>query len=121
MVERSSYQRRDLGITPMLGRWLRDAGCGAPREMPSYRIWGSDHRVIHATAYAIEVSTGQPAHEGFVQQAKRFAQQIKPFLLRSEVIGEMDYAALCHQLEGELVSQEFCGLSYLLRVWALRP
>ncbi len=37
-VDRPSYQRRHLGITPMLGRWLRDAGCGAKRERPLYSI-----------------------------------------------------------------------------------
>ncbi len=91
----------------MLGRWLRDAGCGTQRERHMYSIWGMDARVIHETAYAIEVSAGQPAHEGFVQQAMRFAQQVKPFLL-------------CDQLEGELASPDFYGLCFLLRAWAPR-
>jgi ubiquinone/menaquinone biosynthesis C-methylase UbiE len=119
-VDRSSYERRHLGITPMLGRWLRDAGCGAQREKPLYSIWGIDERVIHETAYAIEVSAGQPAHEGFVAQASRFARQVKPFLLRTEVIGEMEHAVLCVQLEAELSNDDFCGLFYLLRAWAPR-
>jgi len=120
VIERSSYKRHSLGITPMLGRWLRDAGCGAQRERPLYSIWGIDERVIHETAYAIEVSAGQPAHQGFVRQALRFAHQVKPFLLRTRVIEEMQHAVLCEQLEGELASPEFCGLSYLLRAWAPR-
>ncbi len=33
-LDRSTYQRRRLGITPMLGRWLRDTGCGTPPETP---------------------------------------------------------------------------------------
>jgi hypothetical protein len=60
----------------MLGRWLRDAGCGAQREKPLYSIWGIDERVIHQTAYAIELSAGQPAHEAFLAQASRFARQV---------------------------------------------
>src|SRR2546423_1669642 len=116
-VDRSSYKRRHLGITPMLGRWLRDAGCGALRERPLYSIWGIDEHLIHQTAYAIEVSAGQPAHAGFMAQARRFAHQVKPFLLRTEVIEEKEHAALCDQLEGELVSSEFCGLAFLLRAW----
>jgi len=120
-VERSSYKRHSLGITPMLGRWLRDAGCGAQRERPLYSIWGIDERVIHETAYAIEVSAGQSAHQGFVRQAMRFAHQVKPFLLRTGVIEEMEHAAICDHLEVELASREFCGLSYLLRAWALHP
>ncbi len=119
-VERSSYKRHALGITPMLGRWLLDAGCGAPRERPLYSIWGIDECVIHATACAIEVSAEQPAHAGFVAQARRFAQQVKPFLLRTGVIKEMEHAALCDQLAGELTSREFCGLSFLLRSWTPR-
>lgn len=119
-VERSSYKRHSLGITPMLGRWLRDAGCGAQRERPLYSIWGIDERMIYETAYAIEVSAGQPAHEGFVAQARRFAHQVKPFLLRTGVIEEMEHAAVCDRLETELSNQDFCGLSFLLRAWAPR-
>jgi ubiquinone/menaquinone biosynthesis C-methylase UbiE len=119
-VDRTSYKRHSLGITPMLGRWLREAGCGTPREKPIYSIWGIDERVIHQTVYAIEVSAGQPAHEGFVAQASRFARQVKSFLLRTEVIKAMEYAALCDQLGTELASQEFCGLAFLLRDWAPR-
>ncbi|HJT55398.1 MAG TPA: class I SAM-dependent methyltransferase [Ktedonobacteraceae bacterium] len=119
-VDRASYQRRHLGITPMLGRWLRNAGCGAPREKPLYSIWGIDEHVIHEAAYAIEVSAGQPAHEGFVALARRFARHVKPFLLRTEVIEEREHAVLCDQLDTELLSQEFCGMAFLLRAWAPR-
>ena len=119
-VERSWYQRRHLGITPMLGRWLRDVGCGAQRKTPVFSIWGINERVIHQTVYAIGVSAGQPAYEGFVAQARRFARQIKPFLLRTEVIEEREYVPLCDRIETELTSPEFCGLSFLLRAWAPR-
>lgn len=119
-VDRSSYQRRHLGITPMLGHWLRDAGCGAQREKPLYSIWGIDERVVHEAVYAIEVSAGQPAHEGFVAQARRFARRVKPFLLRTGVIEDQEHAALCDQLDSELSNQEFCGLAFLLRAWAPR-
>ncbi len=120
-VERSSYQRRHLGITPMLGRCLRDAGCGGKRERPLYSIWGIDERVIYETAYAVEVSAGQPAYEGFVGQARRFAEKVKPLLLRTGVIEEREYAALCDGLKTELADQAFCGLSFVLRAWAPRP
>jgi ubiquinone/menaquinone biosynthesis C-methylase UbiE len=119
-VDRSLYKRRQLGITPMLGRWLRDAGCGAPRERPLYSIWGIDERVIHQTAYAIEVSAGQPAYDGFVGQTRRFAQRVKPFLLRTGVTEDQEHTDLCERLEAELANQAFCGLCFLLRVWATR-
>ena len=120
-IERSAYKRRHLGITLMLGGWLRDAGCGAQRDTSRYSIRGRDERVIHETAYAIEVSAGKPAHVGFVGQAIRFAGQVKPLLLRTGVIEEREHAALCDRLAGDLTNQEFCGLSYLLRAWAPRP
>ncbi len=70
-----------------------------------YSIWGIDERVIHEAVYAIEVSSGQPAHEGFAALARRFAHQVKPFLLRTGVIEDQEHAALCNQLDTELSNQ----------------
>ena len=119
-IDRSSFKRRHLGITPMLGRWLRDAGCGALREKSVSSFWGIDERVIHQAAYAIDVSAGQPAYEGFLGQVRRFAQQVRPFLLQHKVIEEREYVALCDRLQEELAAGEFCGQFFLLRAWAPR-
>ena len=105
----------------MLGRWLRDAGCGGHPETPPYSHWRKEKRVISETASAIDVSAGQPAHEDFVRQARRFAYRVKPLLLRTGVIEEMEHVTLCGQLEGELSDPAFCGLCLLLRAWAPRP
>jgi ubiquinone/menaquinone biosynthesis C-methylase UbiE len=118
-LDRSTYQRRYLGITAMLGRWLRDAVCGAPPETP-YTYRTMDTRVIHHTAYAIDLSAGQPAYQEFVQQAMRFTHQVKSLLLRTGVIEEREHATLCSQLGRELSIPEFCGLIYLVRAWAPR-
>jgi predicted O-methyltransferase YrrM len=119
-TERSTYIRRHLGITMMLGGWLRDAGCGAIPERSTSCLRGRDSHIIHETASVIEVSKGQPAHGAFVRQAMRFSLRVKPLLLRTEVIGEAEHAALCNQLEEELTHQDFCGLFQLLRAWAPR-
>jgi len=119
-TERSKYTRRHLGITMMLGGWLRDAGCGAIPERTTSSLWVRDSHVIHEEASVIEVSVGQPAHKGFVRQAILFSQRVKPLLLRTEVSGEMKHAALCKQLEEELTNRDFCGLFQLLRAWAPR-
>ena len=119
VLDRSTYQRRHLGITAMLGRWLRDAGCGTPPETP-YTYRTMDTRVIHHAAYAIDLSAGQPVHTSFPQQALRFAQQVKPLLLRTGVIEEREHATLCSQLERELSIPQFCGLLFLVRAWAPR-
>jgi ubiquinone/menaquinone biosynthesis C-methylase UbiE len=117
-ADRSSTQRCQLGITPMLGRWLREAGCGALQEKSVLSSWGIDERVIHQTAYTIDVSAGQPAYEGFLGQVRRFARQVRPFLLQHKVIKEQEYVALCDRLQEELASCEFCGQFFLLRAWA---
>jgi hypothetical protein len=104
----------------MLGRWLREAGCGALLETHPHSLWGRDTHVIHEAAYVIEVSAGQPAYEAFVRQTLQCSQRVKPLLLRTEVIEEADYTALYDQLEKELIHQDFCGLFHLLRGWAPR-
>ncbi|MFL5665633.1 MAG: class I SAM-dependent methyltransferase [Ktedonobacteraceae bacterium] len=93
------YERRTLGITPMLGHWLRKAGFQHISNMP----------------YAIEVSAGIKAHSHFVQLALAFSRQIKPFLLRTGVIDEAALEKLIHQMEGELQAPTFCGMCFLLR------
>jgi hypothetical protein len=116
----TTYTRHHLGITMMLGSWLRDAGCGALLETHTQNLRGWDTHVIHEAAYVIEVSARQPAYEAFVRQTLRCSQRVKPLLLRTEVIEEAEYDALCDQLEEELTHQDFCGLFYLLRAWAPR-
>jgi ubiquinone/menaquinone biosynthesis C-methylase UbiE len=116
----STYTRRHLGIAMMLRSWLRDAGCGVLHETHPYTLRSLDTYEIHQVAYVIEVSAGQPAYEAFVRQALRYSQQVKPLLLRTEVIEETQYSALCNQLEEELTRQDFCGLFQLLRAWAPR-
>ena len=71
-----------------------------------------------ASTSMIEVSADQPAHEAFVRHAMRFSRRVKPLLLRTEEIGEVELAALCNHLEEELTNQDFCGLFQLLRAWA---
>jgi ubiquinone/menaquinone biosynthesis C-methylase UbiE len=112
------YTRRHLGITMMLGGWLRDAGCGALLETHQYTLMGRDTHEIHQAAYVIEVSARQPAYEAFVRQILHYNQRIKPLLLRTEVIAEAEYSALCDQLEEELAHQDFCGLLPIVRAWA---
>ena len=119
-TEHSAYTRYHLGITMMLGGWLRNAGCGAIPERTTFSLWGRDSHMIHEAAYVIEVSAGQPAHGAFARQAMRFSLRVKPLLLRTEVIGEAEHAALCNQLEEELTHQDFCGLFQFMRAWAPR-
>ena len=118
--DNSTYKRLPLGITMMLRSWLRDAGCGVLLETHQHTLRGRDTYEIHQAAYVIEVSAGQHAYEAFVRHTLRWSQRVKPLLLRTEVIAEAEYSALCDQLEEELTCQDFCGLFQLLRAWAPR-
>ena len=113
----STYTRRHLGITMMLGSWLREAGCGVLLEAHQQTLMCRDPHEIHEVAYVVEVSAGQPAYEAFVRQTLRWIQRVKPLLLRTEVIEEAEYAALCSQLEEELAHQDFCGVLPIVRAW----
>lgn len=116
----STYTRHHLGITMMLGSWLRDAGCGALLETHTQNLRGRDTHVIHEAAYVIEVSARQPAYEAFVRRSLRYCQRVKPLLLRTEVIGETEHDALCDQLVEELERQDFCGMFPIVQAWAPR-
>ncbi len=99
------YERRTLGITPMLGSWLRHAG----------------FLHISSTPYAIEVSAGTPAHEIFLQQVLVSAQRIKPFLLATGVISASAFDDLVEQMQRELRGENFSGLGFLLCVCGQKP
>lgn len=111
--------RRHLGITPMIGGWLRQANCGF---LNPYGHWayGDAVRITHSAVYAVEFSSGLPLHPLFARQVMRFAERVRSFLLRADVIGADDYASLRKQLEAELHDKDFCGLAFLLRVWGQR-
>ena len=98
----SSYERRHLGITPMMGRWFREAGY---QHIPS----------------AIEVSAGMPMHPHFVRQAEVAGLQITPFLLEQGVIDEEELTRRLSQMSKELHQESFCGLCFLLTVYAHTP
>ncbi|HVB25437.1 MAG TPA: class I SAM-dependent methyltransferase [Ktedonobacteraceae bacterium] len=98
-------ERRHVGITPMLGSWLRRAGCHAVQSFPT----------------AIEVSTGTVAHPYFVRQVEVFGQHIAPFLRTQGVILTDDLTALLNKVQDEIQQADFCGLCFILTVCATKP
>jgi Methyltransferase domain len=95
------YERRQLGITPMMGSWLRRAGCTLVEVFPT----------------AIEVSSGTRAHPCFGQQVEVFGQQIAPFLREQAVIVADELAQLLTQVQEEIQQQDFCGLCFVLTAY----
>jgi ubiquinone/menaquinone biosynthesis C-methylase UbiE len=117
-VDRTEYKRRHLGITPMLGSWLREAGCGkiAASSDNARRLFGK-YPVLPQKPYAVGFSRGSMAYKGFVAMVARFLQEVRQFLLRMNVISDGEYDELRAQVERELAADDFCGLAFVLRVW----
>lgn len=100
-----SYPRRHVGITTMMGGWLRASGYQRVRNL----------------AHTIEVSTGTRAHPAFVCQMEAALRQIGPFLLAQGVLDEPALAQLSSQVLSEIQQGDFCGLCYLLIVCGDTP
>ncbi len=111
-------QRRELGITPLLGRWLRDAGCGwHPDAFQTWSRWHRHPRVVRQQGVVLDLSAGTFLHAAFVHEALVGAEQIQPFLLRTGAISSAEYATLLKQMAAELQRKDFYGSALVLRVW----
>jgi ubiquinone/menaquinone biosynthesis C-methylase UbiE len=117
-VERAGFKRHHLGITPMLGLWLREAGFGGvgASSDDARQLFGK-YPALPEKPYAVRLSSGSMVHESFAQVMKRLLREMRRFLLRMGVIGEGEYDELCLQVKRELAAEDFCGLAFVLRVW----
>ncbi|MGH2495487.1 MAG: class I SAM-dependent methyltransferase [Ktedonobacteraceae bacterium] len=117
-VGKAGYRRRHLGITPMPGLWLREAGCSMfnTSSETARRLFGK-YPAIPAKPYAVRLSRGSIPYESFVKVMPRLLHEVKQFLLRKGVIGFGEYDELCAQVERELAAKDFCGLAFVVRVW----
>jgi ubiquinone/menaquinone biosynthesis C-methylase UbiE len=96
---------RNIGITPMLSRFLRDAGC----------------QNIQLQAHAIDFSSAAEAQEEFFQNLRVGLQLLQPFLLKLQLVTKEEIEALYQQALIEVQSADFCGVVYLLSVWGETP
>jgi len=98
-------QRAFLGITPLLGMWLRAAGYENQQQ----------------TVAALDVSHGQPLHSQFVNAVLEFGKRIQPFLVQHGVIAEAECEQLREAVYRELRTPDFCGMAYVLTVAVRKP
>jgi ubiquinone/menaquinone biosynthesis C-methylase UbiE len=96
---------RNLGITPMLGRLLRDAGCID----------------IQKKAHVIDFSAGTEAHLSQYQNTMVFFKLLQPFLIKLGLITQEDMDRLYQGLLAEMMSDDFCGVWFYLSVWGEVP
>jgi len=95
-------ERTFLGITPMLGLWLREAG----------------YEEFQERVAALEVSRGQPLYSQFVNAVLSFGKRIQPFLVQQSVISETECKQLREEVCTDLRRPDFCGMGYVLTVSA---
>ena len=112
------YKRHHLGITPMLGLWLREAGCGRinPSSKSARRLFRG-YAAIPPDSYALRLSNGSMAYKSFMQMLPQLLRRARLFLWGKGVIGLEEYDELCVKLEKELTSEDFYGLAFVARVW----
>lgn len=92
---------RHTGITPMLRRFLKDAG----------------YQDIQHMAHAIDFSVGAEVHASTVQELGVLAELLKPFLVKMGVITQEELDSLFAKMMMEGYTDEFCGLWYYLSAW----
>ena len=96
---------RHTGITPMLGRFLRDAGC----------------RNIRHFASALDYSAGTAVHDIMYQNVVNTLQSVQPFLIRCGLTTQEAITALYQQALQEMRVGDFCAIEFFLTVWGERP
>jgi ubiquinone/menaquinone biosynthesis C-methylase UbiE len=96
---------RHFGIIPMLGRFLREAGC----------------RSIQRRAYALDWSAGTQAHESTRFDLQFLLKLLEPFLIKMQVISAEEFEPLYQLAFEEMQSEHFCAVTFFLSVWGERP
>ena len=96
---------RHVGITPMLGRFLRDAGFVD----------------IQKKAHVNEFSAGTEEYGDTYQDLLIAFQLLEPFLVLTKMTTPEDYQALYQQALAEMMLDTFCAVGYFLTVWGKKP
>jgi ubiquinone/menaquinone biosynthesis C-methylase UbiE len=93
------------GITPMLSRFLHNAG----------------YENIQQRAHVVDYSAGMDAHLGFYQNFMVGYKLFQPFLVKMGVTTLQEVEGLYQQALEEMQSDNFCAILFLLTVSGERP
>lgn len=96
---------RLVGITPMLGRFLRDAG----------------YHNIQRLSFTIDYSAGMEDHADGYQDLVVFYKLMQPLLVKAGEATQEELDGLYQQALKELQSPDFCGVWFFLTVWGEKP
>ncbi len=100
-----SADGRNLGISPWLRRFLRDAGCVNIQERASF----------------LDFSVGAEQQQSGYQDLTVAFELMQPFLTAVGVTTQQEVARLQQQLSVEMLEESFHGLVYTLTAWGQKP
>ena len=92
---------KHMGITPMLEPLMRTGGFHS----------------IKRKAHALDCSAGAPAFPSMYEDCKSGFQLMQPFLISTQVASHEEIEHLYEQVMDEMLSDDFCSLSYFLTTW----
>ena len=96
---------RHAGITPMLGRFLRNAG----------------FQNIQRMAHALDSSAGTETFTSQYQNAMVFLKLLQPFVVKTGVSTQQEVETLYQQALSEMMSDTYCGIWFYLTVAGEKP
>lgn len=100
-----SPEQDTFGVMPMLGAFLRQAGCVH----------------IQQKAHIVDFSYGTEAHAGWYQNFTISFQLLQPFLVKMEVTTPAEVDQLYHQAREEMTREDFRAVWLYLSVWGQKP
>jgi len=96
---------RHIGITPMLGRFLREAGFVD----------------LQKKAHVLEFSAGTEDYGDTYQDLMAGLKLLEPYLVLAKMTTAEEFDELYQQALTELMLDTFCGVGFMLTVWGKKP
>ncbi|MBV9019949.1 MAG: class I SAM-dependent methyltransferase [Chloroflexi bacterium] len=94
-----------LGVVPMLKWFLRKA----------------DYQHVRHMAHAVDFSAGTEAYQDSFKDMRALFSLGQPFLLKWGVTTKEEMEELYQQMLTEMLSEDFCGMGFLLTAWGEKP
>ncbi len=96
---------RHVGITPMLGKFFRNAGCIN----------------IQYKSHVIDCSAGTQAYQDVFNDFMAGYKLVQPYLVKMDVTTQEEVEGLYQRLLEEQQSPDFCEVWFYLSVWGQKP
>ncbi len=94
-----------FGITPMLGRFLRDVG----------------YQSIQKMSFVLDSSAGTEDHLSQYQNALVALKLIQPYLVKTSMLTQEEAESLYQRALEEMMSPDYCAVWYFLSAWGEKP